>query len=150
LGDLFVFIFFGPVAVLGSAYLQSGSVPLLAGCAAVPVGLLVTNILVVNNLRDIDTDRAAGKRTLAVRIGRAGTRLQFTASALLAYLVPLVLGPLEGNFWLWLPLLTFPLGVGLVRTVQRAVDGPTLNEALKRSGRLHLLFGLLFAAGLWL
>lgn len=150
LGDLFVFVFFGPVAVLGSAYLQRLTVPSAAMVASVPVGLLVTNILVVNNLRDIETDRAAGKRTLAVRIGRAGTRLQYILSVTVALLVPLVSGLVHRDLWLWLPLLTLPLAVRLVRTVVATSDGPGLNRALKHTGQLHLVFGILFAIGLWL
>lgn len=150
LGDLFVFVFFGPIAVLGSAYLQRLTVPSAAVVASVPVGLLVTNILVVNNLRDIETDRAAGKRTLAVRIGRVGTRLQYILSVVVALLVPLVYGLVRRDLWLWLPLLTLPLAVRLVRTVVATSDGPGLNRALKRTGQLHLVFGILFAIGLWL
>lgn len=150
LGDLFVFVFFGPVAVLGSAYLQRLTVPGAAAVASVPVGLLVTNILVVNNLRDIETDRAAGKRTLAVRIGRVGTRLQYIVSMAVALLVPLVYGLVRGDPWLCLPLLTLPLAIHLVRTVVASIDGPVLNRALKGTGQLHLLFGTLFAIGLWL
>lgn len=150
LGDVFVFVFFGPVAVLGSAYVQRLSVPPAAVVASLPVGLLVTNILVVNNLRDIETDRAAGKRTLAVRIGRAGTRLQYILSVTVAFLVPLGYGLARGDLWLWLPLLTLPLAIRLVRTVVAPSGGPALNLALKGTGQLHLLFGILFAIGLWL
>ncbi|MDQ2742618.1 MAG: 1,4-dihydroxy-2-naphthoate polyprenyltransferase [Chloroflexota bacterium] len=149
LGDLFVFIFFGPIAVLGSAYLQAGSTPATAIVASVPVGLLVTNILVVNNLRDLETDRAAGKRTLAVRLGRGSARLQYSASTLLAFLVPLALGAARNNLWLCLPLLTIPLGLRVIRMVNTQT-GPPLNAALKRTGQLHMVFGLLFAIGLWL
>lgn len=150
LGDVFVFVFFGPVAVLGSAYLQRLTVPPEAVIASLPVGLLVTNILVVNNLRDIETDRAAGKRTLAVRIGRAGTRLQYILSVAVAFLAPLVYGLVRLDFWLWLPLLTLPFAVRLVRTVVASTDGPVLNVALKGTGQLHLLFGILLAIGFWL
>ena len=112
--------------------------------------LLVTAILIVNNLRDIDTDRQVGKITLAVRIGRRGTRLEYTLLMLIAYAVPLVIyllglvGP-----WFWLPWLSLPLAVWLVRYVGRTTGRP-LNQALKRTGQLHLVFGLLFAASLWL
>ncbi len=151
LGDPFVFVFFGLLAVVGSAYLQIGTISRLALAASVPVGLLVTNILVVNNLRDIDTDRAVGKNTLAVRLGRRRTRLQYALSVLVAFLVPLIVHLSGGiGWWFWLPWLTAPLALPIVRTVASATDGPTLNLALKRSGQLHLLFGLLFAASLWL
>lgn len=150
LGDLFVFIFFGVLGVVGSAYLQTGNLSRAAMIASIPVGLLVTNILVVNNLRDIDTDRAAGKNTLAVRLGATATRLQYQLSLLLAYVMPLLLRLAgESRGWFWLPWLTLPLALSLARLVATASDGPTLIQALKRSGRLHLLFGLLLAASLW-
>lgn len=151
LGDLFVFIFFGVLAVGGSAYLQSGVFDRLALAASVPVGLLVTNILVVNNLRDIDTDRAAGKRTLAVRIGVPASRGQYLLFVVVAYLVPLLLwltglaGP-----WVLLPWLTLPLAIKEVRAVFGRAAGPALNVVLKQTGQLHLAFGILFALGLLL
>jgi 1,4-dihydroxy-2-naphthoate octaprenyltransferase len=149
LGDLFVFVFFGVVAVTGSAYLQTGQLEPFALLASVPVGMLVTAILVVNNLRDVETDRAAGKRTLAVRLGRPATRRQYAVLVLGAYVAPLLLwleGPLGRP--LWLPWLTLPLGLGLVRLVLVGVEGPRLNQVLKRTGQLHLLFGCLFALAL--
>ena len=87
LGDVFVFVFFGLVAVIGTYYVQAGTVSATALVAAVPVGLLVTAILVVNNVRDIETDRLAGKRTLAVRLGRRATRLEYTLCVAGAYVV---------------------------------------------------------------
>jgi 1,4-dihydroxy-2-naphthoate octaprenyltransferase len=151
LGDLFVFVFFGLVAVVGSTYLQTLTVEPLAIAAAIPTGLLVTAILVVNNLRDADTDRAAGKMTLAARFGRRAARWQYGAFVLGAYLVPPLLPVFAtGARGLWLPLLTVPLGLRLVRTVGLASDGPTLNRALKGTGLLHLLFGGLFAIALLL
>ena len=149
LGDLFVFVFFGLVAVCGSAYLQSGTVSGLALLAAIPVGFLITAILVVNNLRDIPTDRAAGKRTLAVRIGERATRWQYAALVLGAYVVPLVIvlagwtGPATLLAWL-----SLPLAVRLVRLVLDGARGPALNPVLKRTGQLQLLFAALFAVGL--
>ena len=149
LGDVFVFIFFGLIAVTGTYYVQAGAVGGAAIAAAVPVGLLVTAILVVNNVRDIETDRAAGKRTLAVRLGRRASRVQYTLLVATAYAVPLLLWLAHVTSWLfWLPWLTAPLAYRLVRTVSTHADGPTLNRALKGTGRLNLLFGLLFAASL--
>jgi 1,4-dihydroxy-2-naphthoate octaprenyltransferase len=150
LGDLVCFVFFGALAVVGSAYLQTLQVTPLVLWAAVPVGCLVTAILIVNNLRDIDTDRRVGKMTLAVRLGRRGTRLEYAACVAVAYLVVLGIG-LAGMVgpWFWLPVLSLPLGVWLVRFVGRT-EGRPLNVALKRTGQLHLLFGVLFAAALWL
>jgi 1,4-dihydroxy-2-naphthoate octaprenyltransferase len=150
LGDLFVFFFFGLVAVCGTAYLHIGAVPSAAWFAALPVALIVTAILVVNNLRDIETDRAANKRTLAVLIGRGPTRAEYLALVGGAYAL-LPLGPLLGltSARALLPLLTLPLALPLVRTVL-AEQGRPLNRALAGTGRLHLLFGVLFAAGLLL
>jgi 1,4-dihydroxy-2-naphthoate octaprenyltransferase len=150
LGDLFVFIFFGLLAVVGSAYLQVPRVTALDLWAAVPVGCLVTAILVVNNLRDFQTDRGVGKRTLAVVLGRRNTRLEYAVLVVVAYLTPLVLWAqgLLGAFF-WLPWLSAPLGLFLVRYVFRA-EGRPLNLALKRTGQLHLVFGVLFALALWL
>ena len=149
LGDLFVFVFFGLVAVMGSAYLQTGDWGADALLAAVPVGLLATNILVVNNLRDLPTDRLAGKETLAVRIGEVATRLQYVILAAVAYLVPaVVLLRQDASAWVLLPWLTLPFAMALVRTVLRGTAGRELNVVLKRSGQLQLLYGVLWAAGL--
>ncbi len=151
LGEVFVFLFFGVVAVTGSYYVQRQDLPWEAFVLAVPVGLLAAAILVVNNVRDMDTDRRAGKRTLAVRLGRARTRRMYAAMLALAYVtapLPWLLGPLTA--WLLLPLLTLPLAVGLVRTVETHTDGPTLNEALAGTGKLEFLFCVLLAAGLML
>jgi len=150
LGDLFVFSFFGLIAVAGTTYLHSGSVPIAALINALPVAMLVTAILVVNNLRDIDTDRVAGKHTLAVLIGRRATRAEYVLLVGGAYLL-LPLSWLLGTAAIgaWLPWLTLPLAVPLVRTLLRE-DGPALNGVLKRTGQLHLLFGVLFAIGLLL
>jgi 1,4-dihydroxy-2-naphthoate octaprenyltransferase len=150
LGDLFVFVFFGMVAVCGTAYLQVGTVPAVAWFAALPVALIVTAIIVVNNLRDIDTDRKANKHTLAVLIGRRATRIEYLLLLAAAYLL-LPLGPLLGlaSAWALLPWLTLPLALPLARTV-RAEQGRPLNHALAGTGRLHLVFGVLLAAGLLL
>ena len=148
LGDVVCFVFFGLVGVVGMVVLLAGSAPLAAWTAALPVAGLVTAILVVNNLRDIDTDRAAGKYTLAVFLGRRGTRIEYVLLLLLAYLVPpgwWLLG--GGTAWWWLTWLTLPLAVPLVRLVLRS-QGPALNVGLKNTARLHLLFGILWAAAL--
>jgi 1,4-dihydroxy-2-naphthoate polyprenyltransferase len=149
LGDLVCFVCFGLLAVLGTAYVQTLRITSLDVWASIPVGCLVTAILIVNNLRDIDTDRQVGKTTLAVLLGRGGTRLEYVACVTVAYLVVLGLGisGMVGPWW-WLPLLSLPLGVWLVRFVN-GTEGRPLNQALKRTGQLHLLFGLLFAAALW-
>ena len=151
LGDLFVFLFFGIVAVCGTAYLQAAAWSGYALLLSVPVGLLVTNILVVNNLRDLPTDRAASKRTLAVRIGDRATRVQYALFAAIAYLIPLVIAATQpSRRWLFLPLATLPLAVRLVRRVLAGVGGRDLNPMLKASGQLLLFFGVLLAVALLL
>jgi 1,4-dihydroxy-2-naphthoate octaprenyltransferase len=150
LGDLICFLCFGVLAVVGTAYLQTQTITALDVWSSIPVGCLVTAILIVNNLRDIDTDRHTGKRTLAVRLGRRGTRVEYTLCVAVAYVVVIGLG-IAGSvgFWWWLPLLSLPMGVWLVRFVNQT-EGRPLNRALKQTGQLHLLFGVLFAAALWL
>lgn len=151
LGDIFVFVFFGLVAVTGTAYLQAGSWSPLALAVAVPIGLLVTNILVVNNLRDLPTDRAAGKRTLAVRLGEQRTRAQYALFTALAYLVPTVVAFGGGRRrWLLLPWLSAPLAARHARRVLGGLAGRELNPMLKSTGQLLLLFGALLAAALLL
>ena len=148
LGELFVFLFFGIVAVTGSAFAQLEAWPWEAFVLAVPIGLLASAILVVNNVRDMDSDKRAGKRTLAVRLGRERGRLIYALMVYGAYLVAPVVW-LAGALspWLLLPWLTLPLAVRLVRTVRRHADGPTLNAALAQTGMLQLVFGLLLSAG---
>lgn len=149
LGELFVFVFFGVVAVCGAAYLQLGTWNGFALALSLPIGLLVTNILLVNNLRDLPTDRAAGKRTLAVRIGERATRLQYAAFTALAYIVPTALAVSErSRRWLLLPLFTLPLAAGLARRVLGGLAGRELNPMLKHTGQLLLLFGILLALAL--
>jgi 1,4-dihydroxy-2-naphthoate polyprenyltransferase len=151
LGEVFVFLFFGIVAVAGSFFVQTKHLDWEAFALAVPVGLIAAGLLVVNNVRDIETDRRAGKRTLAVRIGRARTRRLFAAMIYVAYLltpVTWVFGPLEP--WLFLPWLTLPLAARVVRTVRTRTDGVSLNQTLARTGQLQLIFCVLLSAGLLL
>jgi 1,4-dihydroxy-2-naphthoate polyprenyltransferase len=151
LGDVFVFIFFGLVAVTGTAYLQLGAWSRFALAMAVPIGLLVTNILVVNNLRDVPTDRVAGKRTLAVRLGERAARAQYVISTATAYLVPAVLAVGGGRrYWLLLPWLTAPLGIALSRRILGGLAGRELNPMIGRTGKLLLMFGVLLSAGMLL
>jgi 1,4-dihydroxy-2-naphthoate octaprenyltransferase len=151
LGEVFVFLFFGVVAVAGSYFVQVRHLDWEAFALSVPVGLLASAILVVNNVRDIDSDRRAGKRTLAVRLGRDRTRVMFAVMLGLAFVLALVtwvFGPLGP--WVALCWLAAPLAVSLVRTVAVHTDGPTLNGALARSGMLQLVFCVLLSAGLLL
>jgi 1,4-dihydroxy-2-naphthoate polyprenyltransferase len=151
LGEVFVFLFFGVVAVAGSYFVQTTHLIWEAFALSVPVGLLASGILVVNNFRDIDTDRRARKRTLAVRLGRARTRDVFAVIVYLAYLLAPVtwwFGPLKA--WLLLSWLSLPLAATVVRTVRNRTDGPSLNQALAQSGMLQLTFCVLLSAGLLL
>jgi 1,4-dihydroxy-2-naphthoate octaprenyltransferase len=151
LGEVFVFTFFGVVAVAGSFYVQVTHLNWEAFALSVPVGLLAAAILIVNNVRDIESDRRAAKRTLAVKLGRERTRAMFTATVLLAYplaLVTWLAGPLTA--WVALPWLSLPLALALIGIVRTKTDGPSLNGALARSGMLQLCFCVLLSAGLLL
>jgi 1,4-dihydroxy-2-naphthoate octaprenyltransferase len=151
LGELFVFLFFGIVAVAGSFFVQTKHLHWEAFALAVPVGLLAAAILVVNNVRDIETDRRAGKRTLAVRLGRERTRTLFAVMVYLAYVltpVTWLFGPMKP--WVLLPWLTLPVAAPIVRIVRNRLDGPSLNQALAHSGMLQLAFCTLLSAGLLL
>jgi len=151
LGEVFVFLFFGIVAVAGSYFVQVKHLRWEAFALAVPVGLIAAAILVVNNVRDIESDRRAGKRTLAVRLGRAGTRSLFAVIVYLAYVlapVTWIFGPLRP--WLLLTWLTLPLAAAAARTVRNRADGPSLNGALAQTGMLQLTFCMLLSAGLLL
>lgn len=148
LGDIFVFVFFGPVAVCGTYFVQAGSVSKGAILASIPVGLLATAILVVNNLRDRHTDVVANKRTLAVRFGAAFARAEYVCLVLGAYavLVFLVVAMAYPVGWL-LPLGTFPLAVLEIKAIY-SLDGAALNPHLGGAARLGMLFGLLLAIGM--
>jgi 1,4-dihydroxy-2-naphthoate octaprenyltransferase len=149
LGELFVFLFFGIVAVAGSYFVQVQELPWQAFVCAVPVGLLASAILVVNNVRDLETDRRAGKRTLAVRLGRERARRLYAAMVVGAFVtapLPWAFGSM--NAWLLLPWLTAPLALRLVKVVSTRTDGPALNGALAGTGGLQLLFCLLYSAGI--
>lgn len=149
LGDVAVFVFFGLVAVVGTTWVQTGALPMLAWIAAIPVGSLATAILVVNNLRDIETDRVAGKRTLAVVLGRSGARAEWAVLVGSAYLLTWLPGFLLGAWpWVLLPWLTVPRAISLWRVVGRSESGPELNAALAGTAQLGVMFSLLFAIGL--
>ncbi len=149
LGELFVFLFFGVVAVCGTYYVQTLTLTPPVMTASVAVGALITAILVVNNYRDLETDRRAGKRTLAVRLGRRGTQIEYTALFVVAYVVPPVLWlAMQMSPLVLAPLLTLPLAVRLIRTLAAATDGPTLNKTLAGTAQAGLFFSLLLAAGI--
>jgi 1,4-dihydroxy-2-naphthoate polyprenyltransferase len=153
LGEVFVFLFFGIVAVAGSYFVQvkGDRLPWEAFALAVPVGLIAAAILVVNNVRDLESDRRASKNTLAVRLGRERTRAMYAAMLGLAFLsapVPWLFGPFTA--WLLLPWLALPLAARLLTVVRTRTDGPALNGALAGTGALQLVFCVLLSAGLLL
>ena len=149
LGDLFVFLFFGLVAVTGSYYAQVEHLEWQAFALAVPVGLIAAAILDVNNIRDVPTDARVGKKTLAVRLGRSRARDLYAAETYLAFLIPPVVWLAGGlDAWVLLCWLALPFAVPLVRTVRQHDDGPTLNAALAKTGLLQLAFCTLLSAGL--
>ena len=148
LGDLFVFVFFGLAAVCGTYYVQAHALNWPILWIAVPIGLLAVAILVTNNLRDIETDRAAGKKTLAVRLGVRGTRAEYLLVTGLAYLVPLLMW-LTGAAtpWVLLVWLSLPLAAVQTRRVWQE-KGRALNKALAGAAQLELVYSLLLSIGL--
>ncbi|WP_369132912.1 1,4-dihydroxy-2-naphthoate polyprenyltransferase [Modestobacter sp. I12A-02662] len=146
LGEVFVFVFFGLVAVVGTTFAQTRSLDGLAFAAAVPIGLCSTALLVVNNLRDVHGDAAVGKRTLAVLLGEARTRVLYTALLAVVFLGVALIG--IARPWALLGLLAVPLALPPVRTVLSGGRGPVLIGALQGTGRLTLATGVLLAIGL--
>jgi 1,4-dihydroxy-2-naphthoate octaprenyltransferase len=148
LGDVFVFVFFGLVAVCGTVFVQAGAVPSLAWLASVPVGAIATAVLVVNNVRDRETDVKAGKRTLAVRLGKRGGIAEYALLMVASYATPLVamLG-LGQSAWVLLPLASLPLGVRLTLALAK-LEGRPLNKILAQTAMLLLVYGALFSLGL--
>jgi len=148
LGDIFVMAFFGFVAVCGTAFVQAGYVPDIAWVAAVSMGALATAILVVNNVRDVEGDARAGKRTLVVRFGRDNGVREYIVLLIVAYValvVLLLVGRTTG--WVYLPLLTVPWAVDLAKSVARD-RGVALNRTLAGTAKLLSVFGVLLAIGL--
>jgi 1,4-dihydroxy-2-naphthoate octaprenyltransferase len=149
LGEVFVFLFFGLVATVGSAFVQEEAITMVAVVAAFPVGLLAVALLVVNNLRDIPTDRAAGKHTLAARLGEARTRGLY-AAFLVATLAALgMLALVDSSFWSLLGLGCAPL-LAKAGRVAREASGRELVPALGATGLAQLTLGVLVAVGLWI
>ncbi len=147
LGDVFVFAFFGVVAVCGTAFVALGSVPSLALALSVPVGALATAVLVVNNVRDHTTDVRVGKRTVVVRFGRRFGVAEYVACWVAALAVPVALAVVRHSPWMLLPLLTAPLAVVLSRKVA-TVEGRPLNPVLGATAGSLLLHSVLTAIGL--
>jgi 1,4-dihydroxy-2-naphthoate octaprenyltransferase len=163
LGDLFVFVFFGVVAVTGTYYVQAvttlagafptgvpeGAVPFAAVVASLPIAGISTAVLVVNNIRDKEEDAQTGKRTLAVRFGYTFSRLEYAGLLALAYVVPVWFSVQQGaTLSVFLPYLSLPLAVAVTRTVSTETSGEELNPALSRTGQLLALYALLFGVGL--
>ncbi|AHZ21404.1 1,4-dihydroxy-2-naphthoate polyprenyltransferase [Haloferax mediterranei] len=162
LGDLFVFIFFGLVAVVGTFYVQAvsflapfpvgipeGTVTLVAIVVSLPIAALSTNILVVNNVRDKEEDATTGKRTLAVRFGYGVARGEYLAMLALAYAVPFYLWSRSGFEWfVLLPALSMPIAARIAQTVMTETKGEKLNPALEDTGKLLALYAVLFSVGL--
>lgn len=148
LGDVFVVIFFGFVAVGGTYFVQAGQLTANALLAGLPVGLLAANILVVNNYRDVETDAKANKRTLVVRLGRAAARAQFVGSLLIAFALPLVFLSRGFRAWCLLPLLLAPLGWIHAVRLQESKTPSELIALLGATGKLLALYALLFGLGL--
>ncbi|MGW4793519.1 1,4-dihydroxy-2-naphthoate polyprenyltransferase [Nonomuraea sp. NPDC004297] len=146
LGEAAVFVFFGVVPVVGTAYVQTEQLSWAALFASVPVGLLSCSMLVVNNLRDVGTDGQSGKRTLAVLLGAERTRTLYVACQVLPFAVALAMVPITP--WAALVLLAAPLAVGPVKTVLGRAVGPALIGVLQQTGKLQMAYGTLFAVGL--
>lgn len=147
LGDLGTFVFFGLIAVAGTYYVQAHAVTPAAWLGGVAMGCLVTAILVVNNIRDADTDRAAGKRTLAVLLGRRGARIEYVLLLVIAYAVPVVLWLYLGMApWVMMTWLTLQLAGVQVRAV-RTLLGPALNKTLAGTAQLAVLYAIALAVG---
>jgi len=151
LGEVFVFLFFGLVAVNGSYYVQVEQLDALPLGLSISVGFLATAILVVNNVRDLETDRRAGKMTAAVRMGRRNAVALYRLLVLGAFVVlPIALVAGDASLLPLIGLLALPLAVGPLRTMSNRSDGPSLNGALAATGALLGAFSLLVTAGLML
>jgi 1,4-dihydroxy-2-naphthoate octaprenyltransferase len=151
LGEPFVFLFFGLVAVNGSYYVQAEELDLLPFLLSIAIGAIATAILVVNNIRDADTDRRAGKNTLAVKLGRESTRRVYVALIVVAYLMlPIAAATADSatTWWIALGFLSLPLAIRAANPVLTKTDGPSLNGALAKTGALLGAFAILVSIGL--
>lgn len=147
LGDIFVFVFFGVVAVVGTYYVQALQLSELIFVASIPAGTLITNILVVNNYRDIDEDRKNNKNTLAVKFGKQFSRMQYLIQLLVAYAVPVfIFIKYEISWAVLLPLITLPLGIKLFKMLI-SLQGEALNKTLELTAKLSVIFSILFSIG---
>lgn len=150
LGDIFVLIFFGPVAVAGTYYVVTLDLNTTVLLAGIPPGMLSTAILTVNNLRDVETDRKCGKKTLAVRWGRTFARYEYMLLTVGSIVFPLLILLIDnGHPWVILSLLTLIFVLPSIRKVMGGLSGPALNDILESTGRTLAIFGILFSIG-WL
>ena len=149
LGDIFVWIFFGFVALCGTVFVVSGSLPALAWWAAVSIGALATNILVVNNIRDHISDRKAGRKNIPVTFGRRGGEVEYLILLVIAYLVPFVMFGLQlTSAWVFLVFISLPQAVRLYKFITTEEISPAFNQALAATGSLELTYSLLFSLAL--
>jgi len=151
LGDVFVFIFFGFAAVMGTYYVNALSWSADSFIASVPVGALSVNILVANNLRDVEQDKIVNKKTLGVLFGESVLKWEYTLMILLSYFVLLYLNMYQNyNLYIYIPLLTLPLTFILLREIWFHRDKSTLNKTLEKTARFMVVYGVLFSAGILL
>lgn len=151
LGDIFVFIFFGVIAVMGTYYVNALNWSAVSFWLSVPIGALCVNILVVNNLRDIAQDRISGKRTLGVLFGENALKWEYTLLVILTYAIPLWL-MISGQFsaFILLPFLLIPFSAVLLRTIWKHQDKRMLNKTLEQTAAFMIVYGILFSAGILL
>ena len=150
LGDVFVMLFFGLVAVCCTFFVQTGYFSIESVLVATAIGALSTNLLVVNNLRDIDTDQLANKRTLAVRLGRAFSIWQYRLLWLWSQIAVIWLAFRMNDSWVQLPLITLPLGFLLWMGICRADSGPAFNQVLAKTALMLILYSVTLSIGLWI
>ncbi len=148
LGDFFVFIFFGIVGTVGTYYLHTQQFTSLAFIISLPVGALITNILIVNNYRDIEEDKTAGKNTLAVLLGKDFSRYEYVFFIVVSFFIPFLLHfKYDFSFWVFLPYITLPIAIALVKMIY-ALTGIQLNRTLELSAKFSALYGLLLSIGI--
>ena len=148
LGDLFVFIFFGIVGTVGTYYLHAQQFSSISFLISLPVGALITNILIVNNYRDIEEDKTAGKNTVAVLMGKEFSRYEYVFFILVSFFIPFLLHfKYDFNFWIFLPYVTLPIAITLVKMIY-VLKGTQLNKTLELSAKFSALYGLLLSVGI--
>lgn len=147
LGEIFVFLFFGFVGTVGTFFVNTKEISVIAFIAAIPVGALITNILVVNNYRDIEQDKVAGKNTLAVKFGKSFSQYEYAMLLFSSFLVPLLIFvKYDFRIWIFLPYITLPLAYKLILSIFK-LNGSQLNATLELTAKFSALYGLLFSLG---